>query len=182
MIKQSRSGPEIGMSVDCKINAPITTDQFIGLLRAATLTDRRPVDDRACIEGMLNNSNLIVTARDSEKLVGMARSMTDFHFACYLSDLAVDEQYQKQGIGKRLQNLPQQQLRPKCKLILVTAPNANDYYQQIGYRHNPRCWWLERDQRIRSSQSRSVVPVIPISSLKSPALYFSSGSIGDSSD
>ncbi len=137
------------MPVEYKINVAVTTDQFIDLLRATTLADRRPVDDRACIEGMLNNSNLVVSAWNQDKLVGMARCMTDFHFACYLSDLAVDEQYQKQGIGKRLQELTQQQLGPKCKLILVAAPNANDYYEQIGYTHNPRCWWLERDQRIQ---------------------------------
>jgi len=137
------------MSIEYKINAAVTPDQFIDLLRATTLADRRPVEDLACIEGMLNNSNLVITTWDQEKLVGMARSMTDFHFACYLSDLAVDEQYQKRGIGKKLQKLTQDQLGPKCKLILVAAPNANDYYEQIGYTHNPRCWWLERDQRIR---------------------------------
>ncbi len=137
------------MSIEYKINAAVTADQFIDLLRATTLAQRRPVDDRDCIEGMINNSNLVVTAWDSEKLVGVARSITDFHFACYLSDLAVDEKYQKRGIGKKLQELTQQQLGPKCKLILVAAPNANEYYKQIGYMHNPRCWWLERDQRIQ---------------------------------
>ena len=137
------------MSIEYKINTPVTADQLIDLLQTTTLADRRPVDDRACIAGMLNNSNLIVSAWDSEKLVGIARSMTDFHFVCYLSDLAVDEKYQKRGIGKKLQELTQQQLGPKCKLILVAAPNANEYYKQIGYTHNPRCWWLERDQRIQ---------------------------------
>ncbi len=137
------------MPVEYKINVAVTTDQFIDLLRATTLGNRRPVDDRECIAGMLNNSNLVVSAWEAEKLVGIARSMTDFHFACYLSDLAVDEEYQKQGIGKKLQEITQQQLGPKCKLILVAAPNTNDYYEQIGYMHNPRCWWLERDQRIQ---------------------------------
>ncbi len=59
---------------------------------------------------MIKNSNLIVSAWDSEKLIGIARSMTDFHYACYLSDLAVDKNYQSQSIGKQLQIITQEQL------------------------------------------------------------------------
>ena len=71
------------MSIEYKINGPITTKQFIELLASSTLGERRPMEDRACMEGMLLNSNLIVSAWDNEKLVGIARSITDFHFACY---------------------------------------------------------------------------------------------------
>jgi len=97
---------------------------------------------------MVNNSNLMVTAWDGDKLVGIARSMTDFHYACYLSDLAVHRQYQKGGIGKRLQAMTQAQLGPRCKLILVAAPAANAYYEHIGFSNNPRCWVLDRVHRI----------------------------------
>lgn len=141
------------MSIEYKINAPVTSDQFIGLLRRSTLGERRPVDDRECIEGMLNNSNLMVTAWDNENLVGIARSMTDFHYACYLSDLAVDKQYQNNGIGKELQKITQKQLAPKCKLILIAAPAANSYYEHIGFVNNKRCWVLEGNQRIKSEQA-----------------------------
>lgn len=138
------------MSVEYKINVPVSTDQFIQLLRSSTLAERRPVEDRDCIEGMLLNSNLMVSAWDGEKLVGIARSMTDFHYACYLSDLAVDKDYQKIGIGKKLQSLTQKQLGPKCTLILVAAPSASSYYEHIGFSNNPRCWVLDRDCEISS--------------------------------
>jgi len=105
------------MSIEYKINAPVSTDQFINLLRKSSLGERRPIEDQECMEGMVKNSNLIVTAWDGVKLVGIARSITDFHYACYLSDLAVDKKYQNCGIGKELQNLIQKQLGPKCKLI-----------------------------------------------------------------
>ncbi len=136
------------MNINYKINTPITTDQFIDLLTASTLGERRPIDDKACMEGMINNSNLTVTAWHDNKLVGIARSMTDYHYACYLSDLAVDSAYQKQGIGKKLQQLTQQQLGPKCNLILIAAPKANDYYGHIGFTNNPRCWVLGRNEEI----------------------------------
>lgn len=132
------------MDIDFKVNSPLSTEQFIGLLVGSTLGERRPVHDLACMQGMLANSNLIVTAWQGDQLVGIARSVTDFHYACYLSDLAVHENYQKLGIGKRLQALTQEQLGPLCKLILIAAPAANAYYEQLGYSHNDRCWVKEQ--------------------------------------
>ena len=138
------------MSIEYKINAPVSADQFIGLLRESTLGERRPIDDRECMEGMVKNSNLMVTAWHGEELIGIARSMTDFHYACYLSDLAVHMKYQRSGIGKKLQIKTQEQLGPNCKLILVAAPAANSYYEHIGFTNNQRCWVLDRDKNISS--------------------------------
>lgn len=136
------------MSITYKINTPISADQFIELLKQSGLAERRPIDDRLCMEGMVGNTNLMVTAWDGEQLVGVARSITDFHYACYLSDLAVHQAYQHQGIGKQLQILTQQQLHTQCKLILIAAPAAHAYYERIGFTHNARCWVLARDQQI----------------------------------
>ncbi|MDF1624190.1 MAG: GNAT family N-acetyltransferase [Pseudohongiella nitratireducens] len=138
------------MNIEYKINKPVTTDEFIALLNSSTLGERRPVNDRQCMEGMISNSNLVVSAWYGNLLVGIARSLTDFHYACYLSDLAVHAEHQKSGIGKRLQILTQEQLGPKCKLILIAAPAANQYYEQIGFKNNPRCWVLERESNIIS--------------------------------
>lgn len=138
------------MRIEYKVNAPVSTDQFIGLLRESTLGERRPVEDCECMEGMVKNSNLMVTAWHGEELVGIARSVTDFHYACYLSDLAVHIKYQRIGIGKELQIKTQEQLGPNCKLILVAAPVANSYYEHIGFTNNQRCWVLDRDTNISS--------------------------------
>ena len=138
------------MSIKYKINHSISTEQFISLLADSTLGERRPIEDRECMEGMISNSNLTVTAWDSGELVGISRCMTDFHYACYLSDLAVSKKYQKSGIGKQLQILTQEQLGPRCKLILIAAPAAHSYYEHIGFSNNSRCWILERDANIHS--------------------------------
>lgn len=130
------------MNIEYKINIPVSTDAFIELLNASTLGERRPVDDRQCMAGMLANSNLLITAWDAEQLVGIARSVTDFHYACYLSDLAVRKSHQQRGIGKQLQVLTRRQLGPRCNLILLAAPAAQEYYPPLGYQHNPRCWVL----------------------------------------
>ena len=138
------------MSIDYRINAPITTDQFIDLLERSGLGERRPIHDRECMEGMIANSNLIVSAWENGVLIGIARSMTDFHYACYLSDLAVCRSRQKSGVGRQLQIITQNQLGPRCKLILIAAPAANAYYEHIGFTNNPRCWVLDRDAEISS--------------------------------
>lgn len=98
------------MNIEYRINSSISVTQFIDLLRESTLGARRPIDDYECMEGMVKNSNLMITAWDGEKLIGIARSVTDFHYACYLSDLAVDKKYQNEGVGRKLQVLTQEQL------------------------------------------------------------------------
>lgn len=138
------------MSIEYRINEAISANQFASLLKATTLAERRPVDDLECMRGMVANTNLCITAWDDQLLVGVARSLTDFHYACYLSDLAVHEGYQRLGIGKNLQSLTQEQLGPKCKLILIAAPAASSYYESIGFSNNERCWVLERNQCILS--------------------------------
>jgi ribosomal protein S18 acetylase RimI-like enzyme len=67
--------------------------------------------------------------------------MTDFVYTSYLSDLAVDEQYQRQGIGKQLINEVQQAI-PKAKIILLAAPAAEGYYPKIGMQHHGHCYTL----------------------------------------
>lgn len=129
--------------VEYKTNFKITVSEFREVLVKSTLGERRPVDDEECLGGMLANSNLIVTAWDGGSIVGVARSVTDFHYCCYLSDLAVDRGYQMQGIGKRLIGETQRNLGNKCKLILVAAPAANEYYRHVGFTNNSRCWVLQ---------------------------------------
>lgn len=136
------------MAIVYRVNAAVSADQFIDLLHRSSLAERRPVHDQTCIEGMLANASLTVSAWDGDVLVGIARSVTDFHFACYLSDLAVDRSVQRSGIGKQLQSLTQQQLGPLCRLILLAAPAASAYYEPLGYRHSDRCWVLEPGDRI----------------------------------
>ena len=99
------------MSIEYKINEPISTDQFIELLASSTLGERRPIQDRECMAGMISNSNLTVSAWEAGSLVGIARAVTDFHYACYLSDLAVRVSHQKNGIGKQLQHIMQDRVR-----------------------------------------------------------------------
>jgi predicted N-acetyltransferase YhbS len=97
---------------------------------------------------MIKHANLIVTAREDGKLVGISRSLTDFSFCTYLSDLAVDKNYQKKGIGKEL--IRQTKLAtPTAKLILLAAPKAIDYYPKIGMDKQEHCYVLDNVNNLK---------------------------------
>ncbi len=138
------------MAISYEIDRSLSPEQFIDVLSRSTLGERRPVDDIDTIRGMVENSNLMVSAWDKDILIGVARSMTDFHYACYLSDLAVDQNYQRQGIGTELLRKTCSKLGPKCKLLLVAAPAANDYYPKLGFELNNKTWVLPRGKAIGS--------------------------------
>lgn len=95
---------------------------------------------------MLNRSDVLVTAWNGDELVGVARSLTDFCFCCYLSDLAVDREYQHSGIGKQLIVLTQEKIGPKTTLLLLAAPSAMAYYPKVGFEPVPNGWTIKRSQ------------------------------------
>ncbi|MFZ6000530.1 MAG: GNAT family N-acetyltransferase [Bacteroidota bacterium] len=130
--------------IDYRIDKKITTDQFIDVLNRSTLGERRPVNDRARMEQMVANCDLLITAWDGDKLVGVSRALTDFTYCCYLSDLAVDVGYQKQGIGKELIRITNEQSGEKATLILLSAPAAVNYYPKIGMERFTDCFLIRR--------------------------------------
>jgi ribosomal protein S18 acetylase RimI-like enzyme len=117
---------------------------FIDVLRRSTLGDRRPIGEPGTIEAMLRNADVIVTARHGELLVGVSRAVTDFAYCTYLSDLAVDVEFQKQGIGKELIRLTHEAAGINTTLILLAAPGAASYYPHIGMTKHDSCWIIRR--------------------------------------
>lgn len=126
----------------------IYTKEFVDILNRSTLGERRPVDDLECIENMIKNADIIVTAVFDNKIIGVARAITDYSYCCYLSDLAVDVDFQSQGIGKMLIRKVKEQLGEKCKLILLSAPAAVSYYPKIGFTQHPSAWGIENTKEI----------------------------------
>ena len=138
-----RSSPEISY----KTGSNLDLDVVIDLYRASTLGERRPIGDRARMEQMLRNANLVITAWDGDLLVGISRALSDFSYVTYLSDLAVRQSHQRQGIGKELMRRTQQASAP-ATLILLAAPAAEQYYPHVGFTRHPQAWRLAADQKI----------------------------------
>jgi GNAT superfamily N-acetyltransferase len=123
-------------------------DAAIELYRASTLGERRPVDDRERMKLMLRNANLVVTAWDDKLLVGVARSVSDFSFCTYLSDLAVRKSHQRQGIGRELIRCTRE-LGGAATIILLAAPKAVDYYPRVGFTHHSQAWLLTKEDPLQ---------------------------------
>jgi predicted N-acetyltransferase YhbS len=130
--------------IEYRDNATITAEQAIDLYKRSTLGERRPIHNVQTFDAMIQNANLTITAWDGEILVGISRSLTDFAYVAYLADLAVDQQYQRSGIGKQLIEETKVRLGPECMIVLLAAPKANEYYEHIGFEHNPRAWTLKK--------------------------------------
>jgi ribosomal protein S18 acetylase RimI-like enzyme len=132
------------MDVTYRDDAVLTVEQAIDLYRRSTLGERRPVDRPDIFADMLKHADVTITAWQDGRLVGIARTLTDFSYVAYLADLAVDAACQRQGIGKRLIAETQARLGPDCMIVLLAAPKANDYYAKLGFEPNPRGWMLRR--------------------------------------
>lgn len=128
--------------VTYRVGNDIPLDVVRALYVASTLGERRPVDDAETFGAMLRNANLVVSAWDGDELVGISRTLTDFAYVGYLSDLAVHKRCQRQGIGIGLIERTRAEMGPASKLILLAAPAAVGYYPRIGFTHHPQAWIL----------------------------------------
>lgn len=147
MVPNIAANKKTRMEVVYNRESNLSATEFRDVLTASTLGERRPVDDLPRLEKMLANANLIVTARLNGKLIGVARSVSDFAFCTYLSDLAVDVHYQKQGIGKALIRRTKEEA-PEGKLILLSAPKAVAYYPRIGMTRHEHCFYIDNVEEL----------------------------------
>lgn len=140
------------MTLDYTLGRKVTLAQFRGVLERSGLAERRPMHDAECLQGMLDHANLIATCWAGDELVGIARSVSDHHYCCYLSDLAVDRAFQGQGIGTQLVELTRSALGPNGSLILLSAPAAVDFYPKIGFEAHPSAWVRKPEVRDQKSE------------------------------
>ena len=131
------------MNITYKIGLSPTIEEIIDVYNSSTI--KRPTDDPKRISKMYAHSNLIVSAWHENKLIGIARSLTDFCYCCYLSDLAVKKEYQKKGVGKKLIELTKEQIGEQTALILISAPTASEYYPKVGFQKIENGFIIKRE-------------------------------------
>lgn len=135
--------------IEYKIEPELSPVEFIDILQRSTLAARRPVQDETRIATMLLQADAIVCARTSEGLlVGVARAITDFAYCTYLSDLAVDTEFQRRGIGRSLISQVHEHCGLATQLILLAAPAATEYYPHIGMKRYDSCWIMPTETPI----------------------------------
>jgi ribosomal protein S18 acetylase RimI-like enzyme len=130
------------MEIIYKFDIVPTPDQIVTLYNQSGLP--RPTADKDRIKIMFENSNLIVTAWDNSTLVGVSRSITDWAWSCYLADLAVDPNYKKSGIGKKLIDLTKEKVGEQVMILLLSVPTAMEYYPKVGFTKEDRAFTIFR--------------------------------------
>lgn len=121
-----------------------TAAQVVTLYDTAGLP--RPTRDLQRIKRMFENSDLIVTAWDEDKLVGVSRTITDWVWGSYLADLAVSPDYKSSGIGKKLIELTREKIGEQSMLLLLSVPTAMDYYPKVGFVRENRAFIIHRTE------------------------------------
>lgn len=119
------------MEIQFRTNEKVKAESVIEVFKSSGIN--RPVDDVKRMQTMLDNSNLVVTAWKGTELIGISRSVTDYSYCCYLSDLAVKKEYQKFGIGKTLIDITQQAIGEQTMLLLLSTTSAMEYYPKVGF-------------------------------------------------
>lgn len=132
------------MAIAYKINAPLLSGDVSAVFKSSGI--KRPADDLDRIQRMIDNADINVSAWDGDKLIGLARAITDFSYCCYLSDLAVSQEYQKSGVGTELVRQLRAYLGDEVSLLLISAPTAMDYYPRIGFEKNDRAFIIPRSK------------------------------------
>jgi len=130
--------------IDYQLDPDLSAQEFIDVLVRSTLAERRPVNDLPTISKMLAHADVIVTARQDGRLVGVSRAISDFSFCTYLSDLAVDAAFQGRGIGRELIRRTHEAAGLATMLILLSAPKAQTYYPHVGMTRHESCWTIPR--------------------------------------
>ncbi|MCO6457254.1 MAG: GNAT family N-acetyltransferase [Pirellulaceae bacterium] len=133
--------------IQYQLEPRLSVEEFIDVLRRSTLAERRPVDDAATMQEMLNQADIVLAARADGLLVGISRALTDYSYCTYLSDLAVDQQFQGRGIGRELLRRTHEAAGRHTTLILLSAPGAASYYPHIGLTQHDSCWTVPRSPR-----------------------------------
>ncbi len=132
------------LEIEYQLESELSPQEFVDVLKRSTLSQRRPVDQAETIRSMLRNADVILTARANSLLVGVARAISDFSYCTYLSDLAVDVDFQHKGIGRELIRRVHDAAGLDTTLILLAAPAAATYYPHIGMAKHESCWILPR--------------------------------------
>lgn len=130
------------MTITYQINARLTAIETADIFRSSGI--KRPVDDLDRIGRMLEHADVLISAWDGEQPIGLARAITDYTYCCYLSDLAVCKEYQKQGIGKNLVKVLQEHLGEETMVLLLSAPTAMEYYPRLGFENLTNAFLIRR--------------------------------------
>lgn len=115
-----------------KLNA----EEYIGFLKRTNLGSQYPKERfHERIPKLLENASISLTARNDEnRIVGVLLGLTDFAYWLYVTDLGVDRDYERQGIGRRLMKQAHELAggEKDIAVYLIANENAVPFYEKLG--------------------------------------------------
>ena len=114
----------------------ISAKEYIEFLKRSELGSQYPQERfKERITKLVASVSLSLTARNKEGLlVGVLFGLTDFAYWLYVTDLGVDRNYVRQGIGKRLMDMAHQLAggSQNIAVYLIANDQAIPFYEKIG--------------------------------------------------
>lgn len=131
-------------TIEYRHNFPLDPIEVARVFDASGIT--RPTSDLSRIARMFAAPSLVISAWQDGRLVGVSRSLTDYSYCCYLSDLAVDKSFQGTGIGKELIRRTQAAVGDEVSLVLLSASGAMSYYPTVGFQPADNAFVIKRNR------------------------------------
>jgi GNAT superfamily N-acetyltransferase len=115
----------------------LTPARILTLYRRAPLM--RSVHDPAAVEAMFASATFVVSAWHGDRLVGLARVLSDGVLFSFLCDLAVEPDVQGVGIGRQLIDAVLERCRG-TELVLRDSEISAPFYERIGFERVGNAW------------------------------------------
>ena len=114
----------------------LSPEEYIEFLKHTGLGSQYPrerFEER--IPRLLESVSISLTARDgNNRLVGVLLGLTDFAYWLYVTDLGVDRDYERQGIGSRLMKKAHEIAggEKDIAVYLIANEDAVPFYEKLG--------------------------------------------------
>lgn len=110
-------------------------EEYIDFLKRTDLGSQYPRERFSeRIPKLLENASISLTARNDEnRIVGVLLGLTDFAYWLYVTDLGVDRNYERQGIGRRLMKQAHEMAGGKkdIAVYLIANEQAVPFYEKL---------------------------------------------------
>ena len=133
-IRQSeREHPDDGITIRSERISP---EEYVDFLKRSDLGSQYPKERfQERIARLLNAVSLSLVARNREnRVVGVLLGLTDFSYWLYVTDLGVDRDYERRGIGRRLMKTAHRLAggEKDIAVYLIAHEYAIPFYEKLG--------------------------------------------------
>ncbi len=114
----------------------ITPEEYVDFLKRTDLGSQYPEERfEERISKLVKDASISLVARNEQgRIVGVLFGLTDYCYWLFVTDLGVDRDYERQGIGSRLMKTAHKLAggEKDIAVYLVANENAVPFYEKLG--------------------------------------------------